>query len=137
MSVLGRVQAEPSKITQANWWEYPLRFLFGGVITAAVGIVAKTYGPGVAGLFLAFPAILPAALTLISRHDGERPAGVDAVGAALGSVGLAGFAIVVWALSPRLAAWAVLLLATAVWAVLSLVAWLLFNKVRHPGLHVT
>ncbi len=45
--------------------EYAIRFLFGGLVTAATGVVAKKFGPVVAGLFLAFPAIFPASATLI------------------------------------------------------------------------
>ena len=33
---------------------------------------AKRYGPGVAGLFLAFPAIFPAGATLIEKHEKEK-----------------------------------------------------------------
>jgi hypothetical protein len=135
--MISRIAAEPARIKQAGWWEYPVRFVFGGVITAVVGILGKAYGPAVAGLFLAFPAILPAALTLISNHDGEKPAGVDSFGAAVGGIGLIAFALAVWGLSSRLAAWLVLLIACVLWAVVSLAAWVSLNKIRHPGLHIT
>ena len=55
-----RLEAHPSKIRETKPHEYVLRFVFGGVITAVVGMVGKAFGPAVAGLFLAFPAILPA-----------------------------------------------------------------------------
>jgi hypothetical protein len=40
--------------------QYALRFLFGGIVTAVAGLVAQHFGPVVAGLLLAFPAIFPA-----------------------------------------------------------------------------
>ena len=45
--------------------EYALRFLFGGIVTVTAGIIARRIGPGIGGLFLAFPAIFPASATLI------------------------------------------------------------------------
>ena len=32
--------------------EYAVRFVFGGLITAAAGLIAHRYGPGIGGLFL-------------------------------------------------------------------------------------
>jgi hypothetical protein len=56
-----KIKIDPSVIGQARWYEYPVRFLFGGTITAAAGIIAKKFGAGIGGLFLAFPAISPPA----------------------------------------------------------------------------
>lgn len=42
---------------------------------------------------LGFPAILPASLTLIERHEGRQKAAIDATGAILGSVALVVFAV--------------------------------------------
>lgn len=47
-------------LKENRWSEYAVRFFFGGVITAAAGVIAKEFGPEVAGLLLAFPAIFPA-----------------------------------------------------------------------------
>jgi hypothetical protein len=102
------------------------------------GIVAKEFGPGIGGLFLAFPAIFPASATLIEKHEkqkkekhglegtmrGTEAAGIDAAGAAMGSIGLLAFAFVVWR---RLVAhhnpWLGLAAATAVWLTVSVLAW--------------
>src|ERR1017187_6672822 len=35
------------------------RVVFGGIVTGLTGLIARRDGPGVAGLFLAFPAIFP------------------------------------------------------------------------------
>jgi len=55
-----QIKVDPSVIGRTKWYEYAIRFLFGGLITAVAGIVAKQFGPGIGGLFLAFPAIFPA-----------------------------------------------------------------------------
>jgi hypothetical protein len=100
------VRVDPSVIGQTKWHEYAVRFFFGGLITAVAGIIAKKFGAGIGGLFLAFPAIFPASATLIEEHEkkrkeekglqgtqrGREAASIDAAGAAMGSVGLTVFA---------------------------------------------
>jgi len=119
------VELEPSHVKETKWWEYAVRFLFGGVITACTGLVSRRFGPGAGGLFLAFPAILPASLTLVKRHDGRRKAADDARGAAAGSVGLAAFGAVVAGLSTRWHPALVLACATALWLAVSVAVWAL------------
>lgn len=58
------VQADFSVLRQTRWREYAVRFIFGGAITALTGLVPLKWGPGAAGLFLAFPAIFHAAVWL-------------------------------------------------------------------------
>jgi hypothetical protein len=43
------------------------------------GLIAKRFGPGIAGLFLAFPAIFSASATLIEKHEKlkKQSAGFD------------------------------------------------------------
>ncbi len=118
-----KVRWEPARIRQTNWKEYVLRFGFGGLVTAFTGFLAHRFGPVVGGLFLAFPAILPATVTLIEGDKGRRPAGVDAAGAVLGSIGLLGYAGIVWGLGTRAPAWAVLTGALVVWFLLSAGLW--------------
>jgi hypothetical protein len=90
------------------------------------GLIAARFGSVVGGLFLAFPAILRASATLVERRVRERKAkadedglphcrkaaACDAVGAALGSFGLAAFAAVVWLTVGPYGGWS-LLYATA------------------------
>ena len=82
-----------------------MRVVFGGAISAVAAILAQRFGPAVGGLFLAFPALFPASATLMEKHErqkkaqagitatlrGRQSAALDAFGAALGRVGLAGF----------------------------------------------
>ena len=132
-----QIKVDPSVIGQTEWHEYAVRFLFGGLITAVAGIIAKRFGAGIGGLFLAFPAIFPASATLIEKHEkqkkeaeglqgtqrGRKAASVDAAGAAMGSVGLLAFALFVWQFLSRHSTWMVLTGATVVWLVVSVLIW--------------
>ena len=104
--------------------DYLLRFAFGGAITAAIGIVTRAYGPAIGGLFLAFPAILPASLTLVQQHQGRRAAADEARGAILGAMALLIFAAVTLWLAPFGAALA-LGAATCAWGITSAALWAL------------
>lgn len=131
------VRLDSSALKQAKWSQYALRFLFGGLITAAAGLVAKAYGPVVGGLLLAFPAIFPASATLIEKHEkqkkekkglhgalrGRQAASVDAAGSAMGSIGLVLFAILIWQFLPGHHAWEVLLGSTAAWLLIVVIVW--------------
>jgi hypothetical protein len=44
-----------------KWHDYAIRFLFGGLITAAAGLIAHRWGPGIGGLFLPFQRSSPPA----------------------------------------------------------------------------
>ncbi|AKU97468.1 hypothetical protein AKJ09_04132 [Labilithrix luteola] len=121
------IDFEPLK--QLSWKEHLVRFFFGGVITVVTGLVAHFWGPSVGGLLLAFPAILPATLTLLKEHDGRRMAAEDACGARLGAIGMAAFALVVWQTSHALAPPVVLILALVAWTTVSVTAWEL--RYRH------
>ena len=132
-----RIEIDPSALKKTRWYEFAVRFLFGGLITAARGLIAKKFGPGVGGLFLAFPAIFPASATLIEKHEkqkkeraglhgsvrGRKAAAVDAAGAAIGSLGLLAFAWLVERLLPSHSAWQVLLGSTGIWLAVSLLLW--------------
>ena len=135
------VRLNPSALRDIRWYEYVIRFALGGAMTVIAGLIASRFGPVVGGLFLAFPAIFPASATLIETHERERKekaglsgarrgkeaAALDAAGAVLGSVGLAAFAVVIWLLteqSPLLA----LVLATAAWLTVAVLAWLVRRR---------
>jgi hypothetical protein len=110
-------------------------------VTALAGMVAKRFGPEVGGLFLAFPAIFPATATLIEKHEkqkrehagterGRAAAGADAAGAAMGSIGLAAFAVIIWQTLPNSSVSIVLTGATLVWLVVSVLVWELRQRLR-------
>lgn len=136
------VQANLASLKTTKPHEYAVRFLAGGLITAATGLIAKKFGPVVAGLFLAFPAIFPASATLIAKHEKERKqkagydgtrrgraaAAADATGTSLGCIALVAFAVIVWRLLPGMPPWLVLLLAAITWAGTAVLLWLLRRK---------
>ena len=124
-----RPSIEPRRLKEMRAWEHLVRFAFGGLVTVATGIVAHRWGPAVAGLFLAFPSILPASLTLVKQHDGRESASDDARGARLGAAGLAAFAVVVAAGAAHLPALTLLALASLVWLLVGVLLWTL----RHGG----
>jgi len=138
------VKLNPAALTETKLGEYAIRFLFGGLVTVATGIIAQKFGPTVGGLFLAFPAIFPATATLVASHQQEKKyrAGIDgtargrdaaaleARGAAFGTIGLAAFAAIVWRVLPDHPAPAVLVAAAAVWLAVSVVLWRLRQVLR-------
>ena len=100
------VGAKWSSVRQTHWDEYATRFVFGGLVTVAAGLIADHFGPAIGGLFLTFPTIFPASASLLQREQKEKKvkagmdgtqrgrlaAGIDAAGAAVGTFGLAAFA---------------------------------------------
>jgi len=98
---------------------YLLRFAFGAGIAGAAGLIGLKFGSRFGGIFLAFPAILPASLTLIAERSGTRPASVDSEGAVLGGVALTAFAAVAAYSLPRQPPLLALALATASWLVVA------------------
>jgi hypothetical protein len=132
-----------------HWNDYAIRFLFGGLITAFTGLIAKWYGPMVAGLFLAFPAILPASATLIEKHEIQRKhrsglhgtargrtiASVDAAGASMGSIGLVAFGLLAWKLLPHASAGLVLAFAALAWFAVSFAVWRIRKLLRIHRAH--
>ena len=138
-----RIKIDSSALRKTRWYEFGVRFLSGGLITAAAGVIAKDFGPVIGGLFLAFPAIFPASATLIEKHEkqkkeragiygsirGRRAAAVDAAGAAMGSIGLLAFAILVKRFLPSHSPGLVLSGATGAWLAISLLLW----RVRKRG----
>jgi hypothetical protein len=132
-----RVKFDTSALGQTKFHQYAIRFIFGGCITVAAGLVASKFGPAVGGLLLAFPAIFPAGATLIEKHEqekkekkglsgtvrGRQAASIDAVGSAMGSVGLLVFALLVWQFVASHPAWIVLPGAMAAWLAVSVLIW--------------
>jgi hypothetical protein len=96
-----------------------IRFAFGVGISIAAGLVTLAWGARAGGMFLAFPAILPATLTLIAKKKSKQQAEEDDEGALLGSPAMFAFALAgVWGLD-RLAPGVALLLALTAWTVVA------------------
>jgi hypothetical protein len=132
-----KILVDLSALRRTHWREHLIRFLLGGLVTVITGVIAKVFGPGVGGLFLAFPAIFPASATLLDKHEREKKqkagipvtirgclaVGLDARGAALGSIALGGFALILWKALPHYPSAAVLGTALAMWIVLAVGIW--------------
>lgn len=140
-----KVKADFSALKETKWHEYAVRFLIGGGITVATGYLAKRYGPSFGGLFLAFPAIFPASATLIDKQErekknragilhtnrGRKAAALDARGAAIGSLGLAIFGIIVWLRLPDWNASLALSVALAAWLATAVMGWYFYKMSHH------
>jgi hypothetical protein len=132
-----KIEWNPSALRETRIHEYVTRFFFGGLCTVVAGLVAKHYGPGIGGLFLAFPAIFPASATMIENHEkrkkaeigrngtmrGRMAASIDAAGTARGTIGLGAFALLVWKLLPHQNAIGVIAAAVMLWAGTSYLCW--------------
>ena len=135
-----RLQFESLKEMKPS--EYVTRFLFGGAVTVVASLIAKRYGPVIGGLFLAFPGIFPASISLVEKHKRSREmkegkqgtrsargeASVEATGASAGALGLAAFALVLWKCLPAHGMAPVLLCAGAAWVAVAWVAWWLRDR---------
>jgi uncharacterized membrane protein (GlpM family) len=138
------IKIDLSGLKQTKWHEYALRFVAGGSMTVLAGMIARNWGPGIGGLFLAFPAIFPASATLIEKHERQRKqkeglhgdergvdaAAIDALGAVMGSVGLVAFAGTCWWLIPRYPAPMALAGAAVTWLLVSFSAWIIRQRRR-------
>jgi hypothetical protein len=140
-----RIEVNLPSLKDTKPHEYLVRFLFGGLATVVAGLIAKRFGPGVGGLFLAFPAIFPASASLIEDHEikrkakigsdgrnrGRIAASLDSQGASLGCVGLMAFAWVLWKWLNNHNAWLMLSVAGMVWLLIAYVLWTLrANRLR-------
>jgi uncharacterized membrane protein (GlpM family) len=104
------------------------RFVFGGVVTLTTGVIAKRFGPEVGGLFLAFPAILPASLTLVKKHEGRERAATDARGSCWGAFGMLAFGATIWLVPERVHFALVLLVAALAWLGVAALVWLVAER---------
>jgi len=130
-----RVHPDLELLRHTQWHGHVVRFVAGGLVTVATGLIAKAAGPVIGGLFLAFPAIFPIGLATTerlqnreagpgARGDRARRAAIcEAVGAAAGCVGLAAFAALVWHGLDRWPAPLAFTAATVAWAAFAFAGW--------------
>jgi hypothetical protein len=136
------VSVKLASLTQGHWYEYPIRFVLGGAMTATAGWIASKYGPVVGGLFLAFPAIFPASATLVEKHErekkekaglhgkrrGKEAAALEAAGSVMGSAGLMAFGTCVWLLGAH--PFIALATASIAWVAVSVGLWACRKHIR-------
>ncbi|MHC2335840.1 DUF3147 family protein [Bradyrhizobium sp. USDA 4454] len=132
-----------SSLHESRWYEYLIRFALGGAATVLTGLISSRYGAAVGGLFLALPAIFCASATLIEKHEirrkrkanlhgerrGQEAASLDAIGAALGAIGMLAFAVSFsWLVTDSVAA--AFAVATLAWLLVSCATWLIWRLAR-------
>ena len=122
----GRAGFDLSRVRSIRPREYVVRFAFGLAISVIAAVAKDIWGPRFGGLFLAFPAILPATATLIERNEGLAQALSDIRGATLGAVGMGAFGVVA-ALEMRRSPFLALLAAIGAWVLVSGGAYLLMR----------
>jgi hypothetical protein len=137
-----RFKLRAASLRQTTPMEYARRFVFGGLVTVIATLVADRWGPMVGGLFLAFPGIFPAGVSLVEKHKTEREseagkmgvsnaraqASVEAAGASAGTWGLAAFGMVVWKESMVHSLPMMLACAGLAWVAASLMVWMIRDK---------
>lgn len=117
--------ADLSQLRQTKVRDLLLRFAFGAGISIVAGLGAVFLGSTVGGLLLAFPAILPATLTLIEKEQGLDDAVYDVGGAVFGGAGLVAFALTASFTFGHLPAVGALLASLAAWTLVALVLYVL------------
>jgi uncharacterized membrane protein (GlpM family) len=117
------IRASGGKLGKPPTRDWFIRFGFGAAVSAVAGIISAVAGPRVGGIFLAFPAILLASLTLVAKEEGTEQARDDARGAIFGTIGLLAFAVVIAVAATRWPLWATLVTATLAWIAVSLLAY--------------
>jgi hypothetical protein len=136
-----------SALKSTKGYEYALRFVLGRLATVFTGLIASRYGSIIGGLFLAFPAIFCASVTLVEKHERERKqkrglggtrrgqeaAAQEAAGTALGSFGLLAFGGVIWLLLPRTGTIWSFAFAIAAWSLVSTSLWWFRRCLRFRG----
>jgi Protein of unknown function (DUF3147) len=131
------VAADPGNLREIKPRDLAVRFAFGAATSVIAGGATLLYGPHAGGVFLAFPAILTASVTLIEKDEGMAAAVHDVEGAVLGAVGLALFAIAFEATIERAAVGWALVLSMATWLATSVALYLtveIARRVRRKGL---
>lgn len=106
-----------------------IRFAFGVCVSTVAAVIAIATNSRFGGIFLAFPALLPATLTLIEKDASERQAKDDDIGAILGATALIGFAGLGWWLFPRIGAPAALTVAGLGWFLAAISLYLILQRV--------
>lgn len=113
--VTDRPRLELSKIRKARPRDLAIRFVAGAAVSIATGVMTLVFGARTGGIFLAFPAILAASLTLIEEQENSAEAREDSRGAVIGGCALTVFAAVATITLAHLNPAIALLLAAAAW----------------------
>jgi hypothetical protein len=114
-----------SEIAHVRPRDLGIRFVAGALTSIAAGVLSIVFTARVAGLMLAFPAILAASLTLIEEQDDSVEAREDARGAILGGAAMGAFAAVAAITFGSMSGAIALVLGSAAWAGVALGGYLI------------
>jgi hypothetical protein len=117
-----------SKLSKIQPKDLAVRFAFGAAISLVAGLISLAFGAPAGGMFLAFPAILPASLTLIEKKEGTEAAIHDLDGTIIGAAALGVFALVAGLGLRNASAALALPAALATWLGVSLIAYVVVRK---------
>jgi Protein of unknown function (DUF3147) len=90
-----RPSVEAGQVREVKKRDLGYRFLAGALASLLSGGMTLAFGPRVGGVFLAFPAILAASLTLVEEQENSAEARENARGAVVGGIAMAVFAAIV------------------------------------------
>lgn len=128
---MDRPGIDPGKLRKVKPRHLLLRFAMGAVVSVLAGLVGLALGPRVGGMFLAFPAMMVAALTLIEEEEGTSESIADVRGSVIGAIGMLLFATVVTLLTERSWPGFALILAALVWLLAGVSIYTLVVAVSH------
>jgi hypothetical protein len=114
-------------ILHVSWKAMVMRFVFGGTISVISAFTAVAVSPLAGGILLAFPTILPAAVTLLEKREGKDASLSDLSGAVFGACGMLAFALVLIPLSTSVPGAVALTVAAVVWLIVSVSGYLLLH----------
>jgi hypothetical protein len=117
-----------AKLSKIRPKDLVVRFGFGAAISLVAGLISLAFGATTGGMFLAFPAILPASLTLIEKKEGTEAAIHNLDGTILGAAALGAFALVAGVGLRSTSAVLALPGALATWLGASLIAYVVVRK---------
>jgi len=117
-----------AKLSKIRPKDLVVRFGFGAAISLVAGLISLAFGATAGGMFLAFPAILPASLTLIEKKEGTEAAIHNLDGTILGAAALGAFALVAGVGLRSTSAVLALPGALATWLGASLIAYVVVRK---------
>lgn len=103
-----------------------LRFVAGALTSVVSGSLALLFGARIAGIPLAFPAVLVASLTLIEEQEDSQEAREDSRGAMAGAAAMAVFGVVAALLFTVLPGGIVLVVAALTWLAVAVGLYRLF-----------
>jgi hypothetical protein len=124
------ISLQPGKLRQTGSRDWVTRFAFGAATSALSAVLSQYVSPRIGGVFLAFPAILLASLTLVAEEEGRTRARDDARGAFFGTMGMVAFAVVIAILAARIPAWATFSAGVAAWVTVALGSYFIGRRFR-------